>query len=137
MDDTSTLLKPPAEEGAALAFEHGRIVGNRYEIKRRLGRGGMGEVWLAFDLRLRVDVALKVLLSHGEGARLLHQEIRAAREVISPNVCRVFDLVEADGLELLSMEFVDGITLRQHLEQHSPLEFFEAQDVAAQFLAGL
>lgn len=137
MNDTSTLLKPPGVEGAPPAFEHGRIVGNRYEIKRQLGRGGMGEVWLAFDLRLRVEVALKVLLSHTESAMRLHQEIRAAREVISPNVCRVFDLVEADGLELLSMEFVDGITLRQHLEKSSPLEFFQAQEIAAQFLAGL
>jgi WD40 repeat protein len=67
----------------------------------------------------------------------LHAEIRTAREVISPNVCRVFDLVEADGRELLSMEFVDGISLRQLLEEGSPLDFFRAQEIAAQFLAGL
>jgi WD40 repeat protein len=57
--------------------------------------------------------------------------------VISPNVCRVFDLVEADGRELLSMEFVDGISLRQLLEERSPLDFFRAQEITAQFLAGL
>jgi hypothetical protein len=101
----------------------------------------MGEVWLAYDLRLRVEVALKALLSRPlsrtDSAELLHREIRAAREVISPNVCRIFDLVEADGLELLSMEFVDGATLRTLLEEQSPLNFHEAQEIAAQFLAGL
>jgi hypothetical protein len=120
-----------------VALEPGLVLANRYEIKRPLGRGGMGEVWLAYDLRLRVEVALKALLPHGVRPESLHAEIRTAREVISPNVCRVFDLVEADGRELLSMEFVDGISLRQLLEERSPLDFFRAQEIAAQFLAGL
>jgi hypothetical protein len=120
-----------------LPLASGLILANRYEIKRPLGRGGMGEVWLAYDLRLRVDVALKALLPRGARPEWLHGEIRAAREVVSPNVCRVFDLVEADGRELLSMEFVDGISLRQLLDERSPLDFFQAQEIAAQFLAGL
>src|SRR5437867_3124526 len=123
------------------ALRSGEILANRYEIRRPLGRGGMAEVWLAYDLRLRVEVALKALhsrpLSRTDSAELLHREIRSAREVISPNVCRIFDLVEAGGLELLSMEFVDGVTLRSLLEEHSPLNFLEAQEIAAQFLAGL
>jgi eukaryotic-like serine/threonine-protein kinase len=120
-----------------LALRPGLVLANRYEIRRPLGRGGMGEVWLAYDLRLRVDVALKALLPRGARPESLHGEIRAAREVVSPNVCRVFDLVEADGRELLSMEFVDGISLRQLLDERSPLDFFQAQEIAAQFLAGL
>lgn len=120
-----------------LPLASGLVLANRYEIKRPLGRGGMGEVWLAYDLRLRVDVALKALLPRGAGPESLHGEIRAAREVVSPNVCRVFDLVEADSHELLSMEFVDGISLRQFLDERSPLDFFQAQEIAAQFLAGL
>ena len=73
----------------------GRILGERYQIRDVLGRGGTGEVDRAFDLKLRVDVALKAVrpeLSTSEKAReLLRQEVRSAREVVSPNVCRIFD----------------------------------------------
>jgi serine/threonine-protein kinase len=95
----------------------GQVLGDRYQIKSQLGRGGMGEVWRAFDLKLRVDVALKALrtdlFKSGRRLEMLRQELRAAREVMSPNVCRIFDLIEIEGREL------------------------EAQDIASQFLAGL
>ena len=67
----------------------------------------------------------------------LRQEVRAAREVVSPNVCRVFDLVEFDGHELVSMEFVDGVTLADVLQERSPLGLQEAREIASQLLAGL
>ncbi|MGH9391064.1 MAG: protein kinase domain-containing protein, partial [Vicinamibacteria bacterium] len=93
---------------------HGRILGERYQIREVLGRGGMGEVFRAFDLKLRVDVALKAVrpeLTSNEKAReLLRQEVRSAREVVSPNVCRIFDLVVEEGRELVSMEYIDGTT---------------------------
>ena len=63
--------------------------------------------------------------------------MRAAREVISPNVCRIYELEEIDGLELVSMEYVDGQTLLEVLRERGPLELAEAQDIASQFLAGL
>jgi serine/threonine protein kinase len=74
----------------------------------------MGEVWQAFDLKLQVDVALKALHSHTdeEARERMRREVRVAREVVSSHVCRVFDLVEVDGHELLSMEYVDGQTLQ-------------------------
>ncbi len=68
---------------------------------------------------------------------LLRREVRAAREVVSPNVCRIFDLVEVEDRELVSMEFVDGATLLDVLSEHGPMELDQAQDVASQFLAGL
>ncbi len=68
---------------------------------------------------------------------LLRQEVRAAREVMSPNVCRIFDLVEVEGRELVSMEYVDGATLLGVLQERGPLDLKEAQDIASQFLAGL
>jgi len=119
----------------------GQVLGGRYEVRALLGRGGMGEVWRAFDLKLRVEVALKALredLQRSERRlELLRQEVRAAREVVSPNVCRIFDLVEVEGRELVSMEYVDGQTLLEVLEEQGPLELKQAQDVASQFLAGL
>jgi WD40 repeat protein/predicted Ser/Thr protein kinase len=101
----------------------------------------MGEVWRAFDLKLRVDVALKALrqdLFKSEGRlESLRQEVRAAREVVSPNVCRVFDLIELEGRELVSMEYIDGRTLLEVLKERGPLDLKEAQEIASQFLAGL
>jgi serine/threonine-protein kinase len=123
------------------AFSPGQILGNRYRIRSLLGRGGMGEIWRATDLKLRVDVALKALraqlLADLRALETLRQEVRSAREVISPNACRVFDLVELDGQELVSMEYIDGITLLDILKLRAPLELAEAREIASQFLAGL
>jgi len=122
-------------------FTHGQVLGERYQILEMLGRGGMGEVWQAFDLKLRVEVALKALredfFKSERRLELLRQEVRAAREVMSPNVCRIFDLIEIEGRELVSMEYVDGATLLGVLQERGPLELKEAQDIASQFLAGL
>jgi WD40 repeat protein len=134
---------PSAEtEGLPEGFlAPGQILGDRYQIKSQLGRGGMGEVWRAFDLKLRVEVALKAMLPDlfkDEKRRdLLRREVRAAREVVSPNVCRIFDLIEVNGTELVSMEYVDGGTLLELLAERGPLDLKEAQDIASQFLAGL
>ncbi|MEJ2085483.1 MAG: serine/threonine-protein kinase, partial [Acidobacteriota bacterium] len=123
------------------AFAEGQILGDRYRIRALLGRGGMGEVWRATDLKLRVDVALKALhrqlLDDDRALETLRDEVRLAREVVSPNVCRVFDLVELDGQELVSMEYIDGITLLHILKARAPLDLSEAREIAAQFLAGL
>src|SRR3989304_4415357 len=119
----------------------GGILGERYQIREVLGRGGMGEVYRAFDLKLRVDVALKAVrpeLSSSEKAReLLRQEVRSAREVLSPNVCRIFDLVVEEGRGLVWMENIDGTTLAETLRERGPLELREAREIAAQFLSGL
>jgi hypothetical protein len=119
----------------------GQVLGERYQIKSQLGRGGMGEVWRAFDLKLRVEVALKAMLpdlfKNEKRRDLLRREVRAAREVVSPNVCRIFDLIEVDGRELVSMEYVDGGTLLSLVAERGPLDLMEAQDIASQFLAGL
>ena len=119
----------------------GQTLGNRFRIRAQLGRGGMGEVWRAVDLKLRVDIALKALrpelLADERALELLRQEVRMAREVISPNVCRVFDLVEIEDRELISMEYIDGVNLLDILKMRAPLPLSEAREIAAQFLAGL
>jgi hypothetical protein len=140
--DTATFssgTKVPARGGEAL--HPGQRLAERYEIRSLLGRGGMGEVWRAYDLKLRVEVALKSILPERVGSEARHEalrrEVRAAREVVSPNVCRVFDLVDAEGNELVSMEYVDGQTLTRLLQDRSPLGPREVRDLASQFLAGL
>jgi WD40 repeat protein len=134
---TEATAKPPDLRSLA----RGHILGNRYGIRAFLGRGGMGEVWRAFDLKLRVDVALKTvrldLASQRAVLETLRQEVRAAREVVSANVCRVHDLLELEGREMVSMEYVDGSTLLQLLEERGPIEVQEAREIAAQFLSGL
>ena len=119
----------------------GQVLGGRYRVRASLGRGGMGEVWRGFDLKLRVDVALKAvreeLVAGRQALDILRHETRMARQVSSPNVCRVFDLVEVDGRELVSMEYVDGTTLAEVLREKGPLALDQAQEIASQFLAGL
>ncbi len=136
-----TQVRPAATPPAAAGLRAGRVLGDRYRLLGLLGRGGMGEVWRAFDLKLRVEVALKALRPEvlaDEGAvELLRQEVRAARQVISPNVCRVFDLAAEEDLELVSMEYLEGTNLADLLRERGPLELEEAGEIASQFLSGL
>src|ERR687897_892529 len=97
-------------------FEPGALLGGRYRIIGRLGRGGMGGGYRADDLKLRQPVSLKFLPPEvdRDPARLtqLHTEVRMARQVSHPNVCRVYDIDEVEGHTFLSMEYVDGVTHR-------------------------
>ncbi len=131
----------PTREFPSRSLSPGQILGNRFQIRSLLGRGGIGEVWQAYDLKLRIDVALKTLraelLEKERALQSLRREVRSAREVVSPNVCRVFDLLELDGHELVSMEYIDGTTLVNVLDSRGPLEIQEAREIASQFLAGL
>jgi len=93
-------------------FAPGTMLDNRYRVLGLLGRGGMGEVYRADDLRLGQQVALKFLPEAlAVDARRLaqfHNEVRTARQVSHPNVCRVYDIGEINGQLFLTMEYVDG-----------------------------
>jgi serine/threonine protein kinase len=88
------------------------MIDDRYRVVAMAGRGGMGEVYRAEDLKLGQLVAIKFLpeiLSQDAAALArFHSEVRIARQVYHPNVCRVFDIGDADGVPFLSMEYVDG-----------------------------
>jgi len=119
----------------------GTILLDRYRIRDRLGAGAMGEVYLAEDLTLDQDVALKFLPPELEQdparqQRFL-QEVRLARQVSHPNVCRVYDVGEVDGRLFLSMEYVRGRDLASVLRSIGRLPQEKALDLARQLCGGL
>jgi predicted Ser/Thr protein kinase len=113
----------------------------RYRIIGLLGRGGMGEVYRANDLKLGQPVALKFLpAATAANPQLLarfHAEVRIARQVSHPNVCRVYDIGEADGATFLSMEYVDGEDLNSLLRRIGRLPGDKAIEIARKLCAGL
>ena len=122
-------------------FIPGTVLEDRYRIVAMAGRGGMGEVYRAEDLKLSQTVALKFLpesiAQDGAALARFHREVRIARQVSHPNVCRVFDIGEADGLPFLTMEYVDGEDLATLLRRIGRLPSDKAIEIARQICAGL
>ena len=122
-------------------FVPGTILAERYRIVGLLGRGGMGEVFRADDLKLGQPVALKFLPEHllSDGAALarFHREVRVARQVSHKNVCRVYDIGEIEGRHYLSMEFIKGEELSSLLRRIGRLPQDKAVQIARQICAGL
>ena len=121
-------------------FTPGQIIAGRYQLVALLGRGGMGEVYRAEDLTLDQPVALKFLPEGAVDAAQLaqfHNELRTARQVSHKNVCRLYDLGEADGRRFLTMEYVDGEDLASLVRRIGRLPQDKAIDIARQICAGL
>jgi serine/threonine-protein kinase len=122
-------------------FQPGEIFQQRYRVIGLLGRGGMGEVYRADDLRLGQPVALKFLppslKQDSQQLSQFHNEARTARQVSHPNVCRVYDIGEADGHLFLTMEYVDGEDLSSLLRRIGRLPEDKAIEIARQICAGL
>jgi hypothetical protein len=122
-------------------FTPGQIIADRYRVVALAGRGGMGEVYRAEDLKLGQIVAIKFLpasLSRDAGALArFHSEVRIARQVSHPNVCRVFDIGDADGIPFLTMEYVDGEDLASLVRRIGRLSSDKAIEIARQVCAGL
>ena len=139
MRQTRVAEPQPAPPGQR--FVPGSLVEKRYRILGLLGKGGMGEVYRADDLKLGHPVALKFLpeaLRRDAGAleRFLG-EVRTARRVSHPNVCRVHDVGEAGGQPFLSMEYIDGEDLSSLLRRIGRLPGDKALEIARQICAGL
>jgi len=122
-------------------FLPGSLLADRYRVVALLGRGGMGEVYRADDLTLGQPVALKFLPEEAASDPALLErfraEVRIARKVSHPNVCRVYDVGEVDGQTYLSMEYVDGEDLASLLRRIGRLPNDKALDIARQLCAGL
>lgn len=122
-------------------FLPGNKVADRYRIVSLVGRGGMGEVYRADDLKLGHTVALKFLpvtLANDSGRlEYFHSEVRLTRQISHPNVCRVYDIGEYDGQHFLSMEYIDGEDLRVLLRRIGKLPHAKSVQIARQLCAGL
>ena len=131
--------EPGAPDGAEDAdFSAGDLFAGRYRMIARVGRGGMGDVWRADDLILETPVALKLIHSASPAARArILQEVRLARQITHPSVCRVFDVAEAGETIFFSMEFVPGEDLSALLKRTGRLTSERVLEIARQLCAGL
>ena len=122
-------------------FTPGIVLADRYRIIGLIGRGGMGEVYRADDLKLGQPVALKflpkALADDSVRRERFYAEVRIARQVSHPNICRVYDIGELDGRHFLTMEYIDGEDLASLLKRIGNLHQTKALDVARQLCAGL
>src|SRR2546421_12055452 len=140
-ESADSFMAPPAIEsaGAGLVaervnFKVGDLIGP-YKIKSPLGRGGMGEVYLAEHTGQSRAVALKILPEHfladAQRVQRFRQEARAVLALNHPNVVTVYDIGEAEGVHFISTEFVEGQTLRERMA-NARLTVSEAIEIAAQ-----
>src|ERR1051326_8269607 len=117
------------------------VYGGRYEIHRRIARGGMAEVYLARDLLLDRPVALKILFPELSTDRAFverfRREAQAAANLSHPNIVSVFDWGEEDGTYFIVMEYIEGRTLGQILRAEGPLLPERAADIAADVAGAL
>jgi serine/threonine protein kinase len=113
----------------------------RYKIIKRLGQGGMGEVYLAHDTQLDRQVALKIpKFSGADSAELIkrfYREARAAATLRHPNVCPVFDVGEIDGRHYLTMAYIDGRPLTELIQQLNPPSERQAATVIRKLALGM
>ena len=113
---------------------------NRYKIIRKVGEGGMGEVYLAEDTHLRRRVAIKLLASDvtrdSDQVRRFVREARVASALNHPNIITIYEIGQAGDLHFISTEFVAGETLRQHILRE-PFEIREAVDIAIDIASAL
>ncbi len=112
----------------------------RYEIRSKIGEGGMGEVYLAQDTKLGRKVALKILPAgvasdHGRMRRFI-QEAKAASGLNHPNIITIHEIDETDSINFIATEFIDGETLRERMRT-APMKLTEVLDVAAQIASAL
>src|SRR5436190_19408085 len=122
---------------------HGTIVNDRYEIRQSLGKGGMGEVFLAFDRSTQQPVAMKVVREESRmpgDDEALRQELVLARSVSHPNVGRVHDLAPSNWGPILVMEHIAGQTLHTHIRRRKAQGGYTADEfrkIASEACAGL
>src|SRR5437870_4203297 len=112
----------------------------RYEIRSKIGEGGMGEVYLAQDTKLDRKVALKILPAEAAADRKrmqrFKQEAKAASALNHPNILTIYEIEQIDSVNFIATEFIDGETLRHPLSR-ARMELHEALDISIQVVSAL
>jgi serine/threonine-protein kinase len=131
----------PSRASGEGRFLPGTLLGGRYRVIGLVGRGGMGEVYQATDLKLEQLVALKFLpeaqTADPTALARFSNEVRIARQVSHPNVCRVYDLGEVEGIQYIAMEYIDGENLASLLRRIGRVPADKALEMTRRLCAGL
>lgn len=119
----------------------GKRISDRYKILRMIGGGGMANVYLARDMILDRDVALKILRmdfsNDEEFIRRFHREAQSATSLTHPNIVSIYDVGEEGDIYYIVMEFVDGMTLKQYIQAYSPIPVEKALDIMKQITSAV
>ena len=139
---SATAALPAVTGGGTRKLEPGQVFAARYEILDEVGKGGMGVVYRARDRQLDEVVALKVLRSEAlkDDPTLLDrfkQEIKLARKITHRNVLRTHDFGESDGVSYISMEYLEGVTLKDLIKNRGALPLGVGLSIAKQMCKGL
>ena len=132
---TETLHQPHKELTPGMNFS------GRYQVIEELGRGGMGNVYKVFDTKIKEKIALKLikpeLALDPEVLERFSQEMTLARKIAHRNVCRMFDLGEADGVHFLTMEYVHGEDLKSMIRMSGTMSIGAVLSIGKQIADGL
>ncbi|MFL6560164.1 MAG: Stk1 family PASTA domain-containing Ser/Thr kinase [Bacillus sp. (in: firmicutes)] len=119
----------------------GKRISGRYKVLEMVGGGGMANVYLAHDMILDREVAVKMLrldfVNDEEFIRRFHREAQSATSLTHPNIVSIYDVGEEDTLYYIVMEYVNGQTLKQYINQHSSLRVEKALDIMMQLTSAI
>ncbi|MCY3055337.1 Stk1 family PASTA domain-containing Ser/Thr kinase [Aerococcus sp. CDC-944-U94] len=122
-------------------MKQGQVIGNRYEIIRHLGSGGMATVYLAYDPILEREVAIKFLRigtsDMDDATRRFKREAMSISEVNHPNIVNIYDVGDDDDGHYIVMEYIEGIDLKQFIRKNHPISKETYQGIMMQILAGV
>ncbi|MCA1009117.1 Stk1 family PASTA domain-containing Ser/Thr kinase [Halobacillus halophilus] len=118
-----------------------RLLNDRYQIQDMIGGGGMANVYLAHDVILDREVAIKILrLEHENDDEFIarfHREAQSATSLAHSNIVNIYDVGEEEDIYYMVMEYVDGMTLKQYIQKHSPIDVAEAVDIMRQVTSAI
>lgn len=119
----------------------GKRISGRYKVLEMIGGGGMANVYLAHDMILDRDVAVKMLrldfVNDDEFIRRFHREAQSATSLVHPNIVSIYDVGEEQDLYYIVMEYVEGQTLKQYIQQHSPIDIEKTLDIMKQLTSAI
>ncbi|WP_203362265.1 Stk1 family PASTA domain-containing Ser/Thr kinase [Bacillus sp. REN10] len=119
----------------------GKRLSGRYKIMKMVGGGGMANVYLAQDVILEREVAIKVLrldfANEEEFLRRFQREAQSATSLVHPNIVSIYDVGEEEGINYIVMEYVEGMTLKQYIQQFSPIPVEKAIDIMKQLSSAM